>query len=177
MFARMLTVTTLLCTASLSFAQQNSSFDEEYDDDTKPWQEIAVQLPAAPQPADLVEIYVGPTTTAKSFVDLHSLTVGSDNVVRYTLVTKTSGGAVNIAYEGMRCETAEKKSYAFGRDDGSWSRSRQNKWKQIADVGANRQDAALYKQYFCQGAMLAGSAKDIINRIRNKQILDLTNQR
>ena len=108
-------------------------------------------------------------------MDLKSLTVGSDNVVRYTIVTKTSGGAVNIAYEGIRCETFERKSYAFGRADGTWSRSRQNQWKRISDVGSNRQDAALYKEYFCQGAMLAGNVTQIITRLRTKRPIDLAN--
>ncbi len=175
--ARSLTVGALLCSASLSFAQQSGKFDEDFDDEEKPWLEIAVQLPPAPQAANLVAFYVGPTTTAVSSIDLKSLTVGSDNVVRYTIVTKTSGGAVNTSYEGIRCETAEKKSYAFGRSDGSWSRSRQNKWKQIADIGANRQDAALYKDYFCQGGMLSGNAEQISDRLRNKRPIDLSNNR
>jgi hypothetical protein len=172
--ARGLTVGALLCSASLSFAQQAGNFDAEFDDEEKPWQEITVQLPPTPQAADLAEFYVSPTATVKTAVDLKSLTVGSDNVVRYTIVTKTSGGATNIAYEGIRCETFEKKSYAFGHPDGSWSRSRQTKWKQIIDVGGNRIDAALYKNYFCQNGLLAGNAGKILDRLRNNRPLDLS---
>src|SRR5450830_1162660 len=164
----------LLCSAAASFAQQLGSFEEEFDDEEKPWQEIAVQLPAAPQAADLAEFYVGPTATSTSAVDLRSLTVGSDGIIRYTIVTRMSGGAVNTTYEGIRCQTGEKKLYAFGQADGTWSRSRQNSWKRIADVGANRQDAALYKDYFCQGSMISGTEKSIIARLRNKRPVDYT---
>lgn len=162
----------MLSAASASMAQQSNSFDEEFDDTEKPWQEIAVQLPSSPLPENLAEIYVGPATPSKSYVDLTSLTVGSDNVVRYTIVTKTNGGAVNTSYEGIRCETYEKKLYAFGRADGTWSRSRQDRWRRIADVGANRQDAALYKSYFCQNGTLAGDAKKIIARLRENRPID-----
>jgi hypothetical protein len=177
LFTRTLTIGALLCSASLSMAQSPGGFDEEFDDEEKPWQEIAVQLPAAPEAANLVQFYVGPTTTAVSSIDLKSLSIGADNVVRYTIVTKTSGGAVNTSYEGIRCETFEKKSYAFGRSDGGWSRSRQTKWKQIVDVGANRQDAALYKSYFCQGGMLAGNLEQITVRLRNNRPIDLSSDR
>ena len=48
----------LLCSATLSFAQQLGNFDEEFDDEEKPWQEIAVQLPPAPLPENLAEFYL-----------------------------------------------------------------------------------------------------------------------
>ncbi len=169
---RCLSAGLLLVATASSFAQQLGSFDKEFDDEEKTWQEIAVQLPPAPVPENLVAFYVGPTTPSKSYVDLKSLTVGSDNVVRYTMVTKTSGGATNISYAGMRCETYEIKQYAFGRTDGNWSRSRQDKWTRIKDVGTNRQDAALYKSYFCQNGLLAGNAKKIIDRLHDNRPID-----
>lgn len=162
----------LLISTTFSFAQQTGSFDEAFDDEAKPWQEIAVQLPPPPLPANLAEIYVGPSTTAKSYIDTKSLTVGSDNVVRYIIVTKTSGGAINTSYEGIRCDTAEKKLYAFGHANGQWSPSRQKQWKKIIDVGANRQDAALVKSYFCQYALVSGDAKKIIARLRENHLID-----
>lgn len=170
--ARALTAGLLLCSASLSFAQQLGTFDEEFDDEEKPWQEIAVQLPPNPVQENLAEFYVGPTTLSKSYVDLKSFSIGSDNVVRYTMVTKSDGGATNIIYAGIRCETYEVKWYAFGHADGKWSRSRQDKWTRIKDAGANRQDAALYKGYLCQNGMLAGNQKAIYERLRDNRMLD-----
>src|SRR5450830_1687251 len=164
--ARTLTAGLLLCSASLSFAQQLGTFDEEFDDEEKPWQEIAVQLPPNPVQENL----------AKSYVDLKSLSIGSDNVVRYTMVTKSDGGATNIIYAGIRCETYEVKWYAFGHADGKWSRSRQDKWTRIKDAGANRQDAALYKGYLCQSGMLAGNQKAIYERLRDNRMLDMARE-
>ena len=156
-------------------------YSENEDDvpfqDEKAWQEANVQLPPAPQEANLVEYFVSPLTTAKSFVDLNSLSIGSDKVVRFTLITKTSGGAVNTSYEGIRCESYEKKIYAFGRPDGSWTPARGAQWKQISDYGSNRQEAALYKDYFCENAILAGDLKTIVSRFRLKRPLTSTYDR
>jgi len=175
--ARGLVVGALLCTTSLSFALPFDDEDDDTEAPTKGWQEMAVQLPPAPQAADLIDFYVSPLATATSYIDIKSLTLGSDNALRYTLITKTSGGATNISYEGIRCETFEKRVYAFGRPDGTWSPSHQKAWKQIVDAGGNRQDAALYKAYFCEGGMVAGNLSAITNRLRRKQPLDLTGGR
>jgi hypothetical protein len=148
-----------------SFAPDN--FEEQFDDDTKKWAEIALQLPPAPQAKDLLPVYVGPTARQKFFIDANSVSVGSDGIVRYTLVSKSDSGAQNISYEGIRCQTYQKKQYAFGRDDGSWARSRQDRWRPITELVANRQDAALAKDYLCEGGTVASSAANMVRRIRN----------
>jgi hypothetical protein len=161
---------TLACGSALA----QNAFDEEFDDQEKPWEEIALQLPAAPQEQNLAEFYLSPTATMKAFVDLKSVSIGTDKVVRYTVVTKTQGGAVNIMFEGMRCETWEKKSYAFGHADGKWSRSRRDQWQPIRDVAANRIDAALFRDYFCEGKLLAdnGNVSSIVDRLKNQRPID-----
>ena len=179
--ARILVTGVLLCAATVSIAAQPMGYDENEDDvpfqDEKAWQESTVQLPAAPQQENLVPYFVSPLATATSYVDLSSLSVGGDNVVRFTLVTKTAGGATNTTYEGIRCETYEKKIYAFGRPDGSWSPARQPNWKRISDYGSNRQEAALYKDYFCENAILAGNLNMIISRFRLKKPITSTYDR
>lgn len=144
-------------------------FDDDFDDEVKTWQELAVQLPPQPKPENLVQFYVGPTTTMKFAIDLDSISAGSDGVVRYTLISTSSGGAENVSYEGIRCQTAEKKLYAFGHKDGNWSRARLSKWQQISAVGANRQQAALFTDFLCQGGTIAGKVPVIQARFRNNQ--------
>ncbi|HEX2604138.1 MAG TPA: CNP1-like family protein [Oxalicibacterium sp.] len=159
---------TLLLTMGTALAQ---SFDEDYDDENRPWQEIAVQLPAPPKDENLLPFYVSPTATQKFFVDAKSISVGSDNVVRYTLVSISEEGAKNVTYEGIRCETFEKKIYAIGEEDGSWARSRRNQWEGIVRGFANRQHAALAKDYFCENTSVAGKAESIVYRLKNKKTL------
>lgn len=153
--------------ATTAYAQ--SKFDEDFDDQNKPWEEIAIQLPQAPQKENLVPFYVSATATQQFAVDTASLTVGADGVVRYTVVSSSQEGARNISYEGIRCQTYERKLYAFGRPDGSWSRSRRDQWERIASNAANRYHAALFKDYFCSETAVAGNAKDIVYRLRNNK--------
>lgn len=148
-----------------------AGFDEEFDDEAKPWQEIALQLPAPPAAADLLPFEVSGNATQTFAIDAKSLTVGSDGVVRYTLVSASPAGARNVSYEGIRCATFERKLYAFGHPDGSWSRSRNDQWQRIVRNAANRQHAVLFKDYFCDGLSVAGSARQMLERIRNQRPL------
>ncbi|HWT71745.1 MAG TPA: CNP1-like family protein [Oxalicibacterium sp.] len=167
-FTRTLVSLILLSTMGVALAQ---SFDEDYDDESKPWQEIAVQLPPAPKDENLLSFYVSPTATQKFFVDAKSISVGSDDVVRYTLVSISQEGAKNVSYEGIRCATFEKKIYAIGQEDGSWARSRRNQWDGIVRGFANRQHAALAKDYFCENTTVAGKAENILYRLKNNKTL------
>lgn len=160
---------TLLLLAATAYAQ--SQFEEDFDDHDKPWQEIAIQLPAAPKPENLLPFYVSATATQNFAIDASSVTVGADGVVRYVLVTSSEAGARNVSYEGIRCSTYEKKLYAFGQPDGSWSRSRRDQWERIKGNAANRQHAALAKDYFCEELTVSGNAETMVDRIRNKRPL------
>ncbi len=149
-----------------------SDFEEDFDDPNKPWQEIAIQLPAAPQEQELLPFEVSGNTTHRFFIDPKSVSVGSDGVIRYTLVTVSSNGARNISYEGLRCETFEVKRYAFGQPDGNWSRSKRDQWQWIVRNAANRQHAVLARDYMCQEKVIADSAERIVARIRSGQSLN-----
>lgn len=153
----------LACTAAQ--AQQ-----EEPKRDALP-AESEVALPAPPQKNHLLPFYVSPIATMDFAIDARSLTVSPEGIVRYTLVITSKAGASNVSYEGIRCSSAEKKLYAIGKPDGSWSPSRRDAWSPIADVGANRQHAALVKDYFCDGGTVAGKAEAIIDRIRKQKPL------
>ena len=138
--------------------------DEERE--TKSWQEVPVEMPAAPQPASLLPFYVSASTANKFFVDGSSLVVGADGVVRYVLVVQAAGGASNVSFEGMRCETRERRVYASGRPDGSWSKSRNQDWQRIRDVPANRQHTALYFDYFCPGGSIVPGVDTALEALR-----------
>ena len=156
---------------SLKSKPTQSLFDEQFDDEARPWQEIAVQLPAVPATASLLPFDVSAAATQRFAVDEKSLTVGTDEVVRYTLVTLSSAGAKNVSYEGIRCATYERKIYALGREDGSWSRARRDQWEPIVNSAINRQQAALAQDYFCQGKGMAGNGNDMLRRLRSGQTL------
>lgn len=159
----------LLSVLQAAFAQ---SFDEDFDDENKPWKEIAVQLPAPPKAENLLSFYVSPTATQSFAVDSKSLSVGSDGVVRYTLISVSQSGARNVSYEGIRCETFERKIYAIGQANGTWARARRDKWEGIVQGFANRQHAALATDYFCENrSVYSSDVEKIVRRMKSKQTL------
>lgn len=70
-------------------------------------------------------------------------------MVRYTLVATSSQGARNISYEGIRCDTREFKVYAYGDASGKLTERYDPVWARIDEAAANRQRAALQKDYLC----------------------------
>ena len=108
--------------------------------------EAQVELPPYPVAARLIEFEQHPGADFRYFIDPQTLSVDKDGVVRYVLVARSSGGVHNVTYEGLRCETAEHRYYAFGHADGTWSRSRSN-WRSLQE--GQPLQRVLYADYFC----------------------------
>lgn len=124
---------------------------EEEIENSAESQERPVQLPPTPKAENLHPFYVSPTARQTFMLDLSSISTDGDGVVRYTLVSKSPSGAVNISYEGIRCDPREKRIYAHGRNDGTWSLSTREEWIPIDPFMADRPQPALAKDYFCRG--------------------------
>ena len=142
----------LLALSLCACASRNTEpigFEADFENDTKAWREIVAQIPAYPKPENLVRIPTGTATSHQFFVDAGSLALGEDGVMRYTVVTKTAGGATNVTFEGIRCETRERKVYALGHSDGSWARSRNAEWQRILLRDLTPYSHTLYHQFFC----------------------------
>lgn len=60
-------------------------------------------LPRYPEPENYLPFEVSATTPFAFFVDAKSVSVGADNVVRYSLIAKSAEGALNVSFEGLRC--------------------------------------------------------------------------
>ena len=133
--------------------------------------ESPVVLPAPAQKNNLLSFYVSPTTTLEFAIDAKSVSVTEEGIVRFVLIVTSQSGASNISYEGIRCSTGERKLYAVGQTNGSWTTARRDIWETIIDRGINRQHAALAKDYFCETGMVAGKAEVIVDRLRKKKTL------
>jgi hypothetical protein len=82
-------------------------------------------------------------------VDPDSITMGKDGVARYTLVARSSSGAMNVSFEGIRCNPRERKIYAVGRSDGTWTQARKPEWIPILDTEPRVQYVVLPGEIFC----------------------------
>lgn len=158
----------VVLTASPAFAQHGASGQSlnTFFEEKLPWSENDTELPPFPKDADLVEIYVGPAATNTYLIDANSLSVGTDDVVRYTLVVRAAGGAQNVSHEGIHCKDRNWKIYATGHNDGTWSRARINQWRPIENKPMNRHHAALSRDYFCPNGVQIRVADEGRNALR-----------
>ncbi len=155
----------ILCLAFFPSLALPAGFDNEFEE--KPWAEIEVQLPAFPERENLVPFKVGSVSDKQYFIDGKSISIGSDEVIRYSLVVLSSAGAQSISFEGMRCATGERRVYAFGHSNSTWSKARSNKWIRLQG-GSNNHHVALYADYFCTVAERAiVSQQDAIQILRH----------
>ena len=82
-----------------------------------PWEESAVKVPELPEDDGWL------TIAMDSLPSTQSLALGKDTiridkndwVVRYWLLLRSTGGAYNAMYQGLRCKTRETITYAYGQ--------------------------------------------------------------
>jgi hypothetical protein len=130
--------------------------------------ELPLQLPAAPNAKNLIAFDPGRPTTMKFFVDPASLSVGTDGIVRYTLVARGDGAAMNVSFEGIRCKTREHKVFAYGRADGSWYQPRDPQWVTISQNAAGP-TFTLYQGFFCPARQIVASPTEAVDGLRAGQ--------
>ena len=133
------------------------------------WTENKVtSLPPLPQPnAKLLPFDVSNNTQLTFGIDPASVSIGTDGVVRYTVVITTPGGGRNVNYEGIRCDTYEWRLYAsLNADHDGWDRTVENDWDRIQKGTLNAYHSALYTDYFCADKMPAGKASTIVENMR-----------
>lgn len=135
------------------------------------WVENKVDtLPPLPQASNLLPFEVSGNTPLQFAIDRNSLTVGTDGVVRYTVVVTSPSGARNVNYEGIRCDTYEWRQYAgLNADHDGWDTTVANEFSRIENGALNAYQSVLYQDYMCANKMPMGNAKQIVENIRYKR--------
>jgi len=140
---------------------------DEYEQGSAAWVEQPVAPPAYPKPESLAEFRGAGTSGNRFFVDVDTLTIGKDGVIRYVLVVRTAGGAENVSFEGIRCDTREQKAYAFGQRGGTWALAREASWRLIEAREVNRHHVVLYTEAFCvNGKTPPRATREVVQRLR-----------
>jgi hypothetical protein len=147
----------------------SASAQEIAEKPAKVWVDSPVQFPSAPVQENLLPFYSNDSQSF--FIDSKSLAIVADGSLRYTMVSTSKSGAKNVSYEGLRCDTFEKRLFAFGRADGSWSPSRRNEWNEISNKGINQQHSNLAWDFVCETGSIVGNVEKILQRIRSNQTL------
>ena len=143
-----------------------SGWEYDYEEGRKSWKEIQAQIPPYPKTENLVLVEAGSATAHRFYIDTASISLGEDGVYRYTMVVKTAGGATNVTFEGMRCETREGKLYALGHNDGTWARPRDPKWQRILLRDLTPHKYMLYREFFCASPARPTPPKVAIDALR-----------
>ncbi len=117
--------------------------------DETSWREEPAGLPAWPEPDDLVLVPLPPRDTLRLYLDARSLARGADGVVRYSLIVESPGGARNVLFEGIRCDTREYKTYAIGGADGRWRLLEKPSWHKIPYFEVDAFRHHLYRYVLC----------------------------
>ena len=138
----------------------------DFVEDTTPWEEIAAKLPAYPKDENLVPFNVSSATANKFMIDTASLSVGKDGVVRYTVMIESPRGARTVNYEGLRCETMERKIYAFGQAGGKWAENKYAVWENIKLRSLLSYHKALFEDIFCDVGIPIRSAEEGVRKLK-----------
>jgi hypothetical protein len=154
----------LLCLPFVAHAEWGE-FEHDFEQD-KPWVEVAAQLPPYPRAENLIPFNVSSATRNRFYVDAESISVGADKVVRYTVVVEAAGGARNVSFEGLRCESGERRLYAYGHPGGTWSKARNAGWEPIKMRSLLSYQKALFEDHFCPYGINVQDARDAVKSLR-----------
>jgi len=131
------------------------------------WKEERVVIPPYPKEGDLQEFPVDqPQNRFTYYVDRASLTVGKDDIVRYTVVVRSRSGAENVMHEGVRCQTKEYKGYAFGNGRGAYRKARKPMWRIISKRKHNFFRHTLVTDYLCNVKIGDHTTENILQHMR-----------
>lgn len=129
------------------------------------WVEESIAPPAYPKDEDLIPVEMAASSN-RFFVDAKSLNLGADGVMRYTMLIRSSGGALNVTFEGIRCGTREKKLFALGRKDGTWGAARSSKWTAVTESGTRTYQTVLMKDFFCPREASVKTTEEAVSALR-----------
>lgn len=132
----------------------------------KPWQEQLVTLPIFPRAEDLLPIRGDAGDPGYNYyIDVNSVSLSPDEVLRYTVIIQSPQGASNIVYEGIRCATNEIKTLAYGTRDGRFKRLADAEWTYVHTQGPLGYRTTLVELYVCDENGWAVSSDTVLERL------------
>lgn len=139
-----------------------------YVPDPEPWKEVEVPAPAHWSVERAVEFQLGAQGTLRYAIDPQTVSIGEDGVARYVFIARSTSGAVNAFFEGVRCQTAEVKVYArWDPDARRWRDSGGEPWQALDVRGATRRAMQMARGGVCDGKSPNRSPSQIVNALRN----------
>lgn len=151
---------------ALAFAGAAAAASAQLAVSTNPdWKEIEAPPPPALSTRNLIALDLK-GTSLRFGVDPASISVGSDDVVRYVVVAASASGVTNGIYEGIRCSTGEVKVYARHNPDSGWVPARSAEWQSLHATTNYRYSLYIARNGVCLGHGHNGPASQIARDLR-----------
>jgi len=157
----------------IAAAKGGYSFVHPFDEDNPNaeeyvWGEVDTVIPPYPKPENLIEFYVDqPQNRFNYYIDRTSLTIGDNDVAKYILVVRSKRGGETVSYEGVRCQTREYKSYAFGNGRGAFKKVRKPTWRSVDRRSNNLYRLTLTLDFLCNVEILGRSSETILQHMQH----------
>jgi len=131
------------------------------------WKEGNVIIPAFPQSDDLLKVEVDRADMPFNFyIDSKNISVSNDDgITRYTVVLESNSGAKNVLFEGIRCQTAEFRTYAYGTYDNKLVKARTSKWERIQNNGYMVHRYDFFRHYMCNERQTPNPVREVLQKI------------
>lgn len=151
---------------TLSLCATATAWTQTGNDEVE-WKEAEVPAPPVFDVAKLVTLDVSPNSTMVYGVDPATIQISlSDSVVRYVMVARSSSGATNVMYEGIRCATGEFKTYARYLPEGRWQMQVNPQWRSLYDNMPSKHPLRFAKAGACDGSAPASSVRDVVSGMK-----------
>lgn len=164
-FLIILSLTLISVGQVIAVEDSNDDLESYYIEGAK-WKEEKINLPGYPKSRHLMEFTVDTGGAPFDYyIDRESLSIGKDYVVRFTVVIKSRSGASNVLFEGIRCETEEYKTYAYGSHDEKFLKASNPSWNILTRSGGTAYRYELYTNYLCGSSPVPLQISEMIHRI------------
>ncbi|RCS57458.1 CNP1-like family protein [Parvibium lacunae] len=134
--ARLFRLAAVIFSASIALSAYGQTTTYSYKEPVPTFQEAPVNLPATPDDSwQTLVLQIMPTGVATYQINLTSLQIGADRVVRFVWRHIAPSGAATLTYEGIHCNLEEKgvhrKVYGFFSPSTGWFGIRQAQWQPL----------------------------------------------
>lgn len=139
-----------LFAASLLLAATSGAF-AEYVEPEVDWKEGEVAAPPAYDVSRLIPIESARSSSLALGIDPNTLSAGADGVVRYVLVATSPQGTHTALFEGIRCGSAEFRTYARRNADSDWVPAAKSTWQSLFATLPSAHALAVARAGVCVG--------------------------
>ena len=156
----------LTCAMNVHAARSDMPPSPDHSDE-KVWTESDAPPPPAFNQDRLIPLEVGVKSSLEYGIDPQTLSISqTDGLVRYVLVARSSSGAVNVAYDAIRCDTQEIKTYARASRDGEWRLQSDPQWRFVQDGRSPIYAPVLVRSGLCDGKTVNGPVSTMIDALK-----------